>query len=341
MKQTLLFFFVLFISLNTPGQNFPPPTYFVVSLSLEDSVHLFWCPPETKNLSHYNLYEKGLSYSIPSLIDSTIDTFYVCYLSYWAYLRHYEVTACYINPTGESEPVSCTVWIPLIWELPVQEGFENDHAVLGSAILKGENEWDRTDSISFEGIYSAFYKSNNLLDSSILFSTVISIYNTFDPVLSFYYKIPNNMGFTDTLKVFYNESLSLNDWIPLSIPYYSSNDWKKTTLSLKNLPDCFHIGFFGISNNGDGIFIDDLNLFDNAMGNSDKYYDDLSIVFKVFPNPSKENLNFKISGVNNCRAKLSIFDISGQLHEIVFDKQPRALGSAHSPGALLILAFPS
>jgi len=93
-------------------------------------------------------------------------------------------------------------------------------------------------------------------DTSKLIMPLLNLSNHADAKLKFWYQKPSD---TNILKVYYRIGIE-GEWNQLKLYNTSINGWTLDSLDLPNANDNYYIAFEGISQNGNGIFIDDISV---------------------------------------------------------------------------------
>jgi len=292
------------------GQNFPPPTNYYGSCE-NDSIELFWAPPENKPLSHYNIYYRGYNNSLPSKIDSTMHTSISIPYPTFANTFFLGVSAKYFDPIGESDTLWVCGSIGNVWTLPVEIDFEDVgvyYTGLTTSVLEGNDNWELTDTAFYSQSHCASFHSDFDSYKSWLLTTYISVTTNQTPSLSFRCKIPPTGVLSDTLKLYYCSPS--DNFIQFSNPLYSIDDWQLVTVSLESLPLDFHFAFEATSGGGNGVYLDDIIFDDKTVSIQDHI--PTKPIFKIRQNPVTSLLTIDLTLKEKSELKIVLYTIDGQ-----------------------------
>ena len=121
--------------------------------------------------------------------------------------------------------------------------------------------------ISQQGTYHAFLSSsyNNTHSAVFLISPVFDLTTVGTPTLTFFYDALGYSVYTDSLSVYYRTSPT-SPWHWLA-GYEDHDDvvvqWTADTLELPSPTATYQVAFLGSSSSGDGVYIDNITLYDN------------------------------------------------------------------------------
>jgi len=292
MKKLIPLITYIFISMTGYNQNFPPPSG-ISFYDNNDSAYITWQSPESKDLSHYNVLLYAVENGKIFKLGSTIDTHFTIALPTFFNTMNFGVSAEYNNPIG----VSDTIWVHAIvlwaWGMPIYINFEDPYvyrAGLVANVWEGNDNWELTDTTYYSSEHCAAFYSDSVESRSSLITTYIAVGFDENPKISFQVKIPENMEFTDTLKLFYYTSTS--SWIQIGDPLLAINNWQLAEYSLESLPNSFHLGFEATCGGGYGIYIDDIIIENDLTIIPKNFTNDLALT--LFPNPATSLITIQI-----------------------------------------------
>lgn len=242
-------------------------------------------------------------------------------------------------PANDSKDINITVANQtniFALSLPVVEGFESPNfpptlwevaSVGGSSgawVLSTEGAF----GTSANGVKVDFFTSNTANQKQALITPVFEVLTGQSAALSFSYAYARKDSLTnDSLNVYYSLDCG-SSWIPfwsrngihlqttattspgLFVP--ASTDWER--VAGINLPQLQGQGrvqfkFEAVSNNGNNIYLDDINIENWTVGIVEQQ---LSGSFLIYPNPAKRNITLSTSNIVG-DAMLGIYDVQGKL----------------------------
>lgn len=296
-------------SFSAFAQNFPPPTN-MIGIAPEDFVILYWSPPQDATPAYYKIYRSGTPDIIYLPIDSTPDTMAYIYPVFLGYCEHFKVTAVYQDPDGESTPEGPAALTCSPQGLPFEEDFESIPVFMNHNVLLGTNDWTIIDTAAHTGQSCAHLPANNsagVATLSISFSEDDSNYSV---NVGFWTKVPSWNGSTDTLKVMgAGDQLavihSVNDWTYYDFQFFSPTTYTSVT-------------FEGVSADGNGVYLDDLNIDGEFTGFDETEMENQMI---IFPNPAKDEVFVRIENGNNEPVLIALYDLAGRCIKKVQESQ--------------------
>lgn len=296
MKKSILFVLITAISFPAISQVFPPPQNHYGYAS-NDSVYLFWSPPEAKALSHYNICFYACEGGVTQKLGSTANTSYTLPMPTFAHTATFGISAEYLNPDGESDTVWTSIVCPVGWEFPTYIDFEDAglyQCGMVANITRGTDNWDVTDTVFYSSSHSATFYSDSVNYSSTLITTGIAGPGNPIPALTLRCRIPISNGLSDTLKMYYEHT---GQWIEYGEPLFALEDWQFIE-NQDTMPDGFRFAFEAISGGGGGIFLDDIYFYDVITDVEN--ITTTQTVISISPNPATSKIsvtfNHKISG---------------------------------------------
>ena len=144
---------------------------------------------------------------------------------------------------------------------PWIEGFENGLNCWQQEIITGTTNWINNSFEPNSGSNSAFF--NWIIGGKTkLISPLLDISSLTQPYLSFWHKQEFYLGSQDELKVLYRENAD-SAWTQLF--HFSSNisTYQKDSIALPEASSTYQIAFEGLGGNGNGIYLDDIEIYDN------------------------------------------------------------------------------
>lgn len=151
-------------------------------------------------------------------------------------------------------------------------------------------------------------------EEAMLVSAPLDISAVTNPVLTFKHKQPKMEQRVDELSVYYATATN-GYWTLLDNYTYVCPDWETISLSLPEASDAYYIAFYAKSNDGDGVYVDDV-----WVGNDPDVgiVERPAIVAYVMPNPVADKATLS---ANITEGEVVVFDLFGrqvavaQLHE--------------------------
>lgn len=151
-------------------------------------------------------------------------------------------------------------------------------------------------------------------EEAMLVSAPFDISAVTNPVLTFKHKQPKMEQRVDELSVYYATATN-GYWTLLDNYTYVCPDWETISLSLPEASDAYYIAFYAKSNDGDGVYVDDV-----WVGNDPDVgiVERPAIVAYVMPNPVADKATLS---ANITEGEVVVFDLFGrqvavaQLHE--------------------------
>ena len=183
----------------------------------------------------------------------------------------YIVANCDENQSSASNIITFyTNCESIITEYPYFEGFET--GLLNCWQIEnviGENDWYNTSSVNVgETLYPSqdermmFYPYNTM-NSGRLISPVFDLSEVNTPYLKFDYWLGQYNGFSETLTVQYRteEDTTWTDLISYTI---GTNQWITDSVYLNSISQTYQISFVAVGNNGWGVALDAVRVYDSA-----------------------------------------------------------------------------
>ena len=146
---------------------------------------------------------------------------------------------------------------------PYQEGFENEGICWTIEQVMGTYGWYTLESTSsYEGNAMAVCHYDPASESRLI-SPVLDITQLAEPTFTFQHHQAIYNNIVDDLHVYYRSSAT-EEWTLLASYTTEFADWTMETFSLPNPTATYQVAFLGHGNDGNFIWVDDINIFDNA-----------------------------------------------------------------------------
>ena len=156
---------------------------------------------------------------------------------------------------------------------PYVESFEGSFGCwYDSTIVANGSRWrvcSTADDAQYsqQGGYHLYFTPcySNAHSAIMLISPVFDLSALTFPTITFYYDALGFTGHHDTLSLYYRTS-PMSPWVYLS-GYDDRDDylvtWRVDTVDLPNASSSYQLAFMGSSSNGDGVYLDNVTVFDN------------------------------------------------------------------------------
>lgn len=289
------------------GQQFPKPENFNFTVE-NDSVYLSWSPPSGASPVHYNIYYTTLrDGDIDYNIGITTDTMATFPRPIFGYEMCWGIAASYQNPIGESDiNYSCDVlWLNIYCPYFIDfESPESNFCLFVAVRENGGDTWGLSDETFISPNHSAKYISDSIGYRASLWTNYVMFETGTSRNLSFWYKIPENNGLSDTLSV-YTGGLTLIQAL------YATNEWQFAQVSLDSVYKHFMICFKATAAGGDGIFLDDIRFFDETVDVKEQTLKTTSV--EIFPNPVSSFFNLNLNLPEPAEVKLTLCSMEGKV----------------------------
>lgn len=188
---------------------------------------------------------------------------------YQIYIKTLCEDTIFSNPTSIITYTTPCITYPIA-SFPWIESFENGINCWRQEIISGGANWteDISNTSSHSGLNYAFL-NNNIGNRTKLISQTLDISSLNRPYLSFWHKQYYQGGYytnyQDSLKVYYrSDTNNTTQWIELfnfnsNIPFY-----RRDSIALPNPTSTYQIAFEGYGGGGEGVFLDDIKVFDSV-----------------------------------------------------------------------------
>jgi hypothetical protein len=295
------------------GQQFPPPESFVFSeSSAGDSLHLTWEPPSNASPTHYNIYYTTYWHGdIIIKVGTTTQTQAKFPWPDFPYKMCFGISASYENPTAESDTIFSCMSLLSDLTLPYYlfnfESGGHSHYIVATRTI-GNETWELCSNTYFSPSRSARYISDTPGNSGSLWTANFMWIHTFRPNLSFWYKIPENQGLSDTLKVYLWHNSNLTT---LMQPLSATEEWQYVEMLLSVNSGNFQIGFEATAAGGNGIYLDDFRVFDETVDVKDQPLKTASV--DIYPNPASSFFHLNLNLPESANVKLTVCSMEGKV----------------------------
>ena len=311
MKNLLITIWLMSLSTFLWGQQFPKPENFYALTTVNDSIELYWTTPSNAAPTHYNIYFTTFRHDdIGVKVGTTTQTQAKFPLPDFHYEGCFGISASYENPAGESDTIfDC--WILLSYLMDPYYLF--DFGPLGQCYLMatrniGNETWKLCEDTYFSPSRSAGYISDTPGNSGSLWTANFSWPSPCSPNLSFWYKIPENQGLSDTLKVYLWKGSNLT---LLLQPLSASEEWQFIEMTIPITSSGFQIGFEATAAGGNGVYLDDFRVFDEMV--DVKEHELMAAMVDIFPNPASSFFNLNLNLPESANVKLTLCSMEGKV----------------------------
>lgn len=311
MKNHLITLWLISLSTLLVGQQFPPPQNFHF-IEENDSVYLSWSPPSGASPTNYKIYYNTyLNGEVEIIVGATTDTMAIFPRPIFAYNMCWGIIASYQNPIGESKiHYVCQIYMTTI-DCPYLIDFESpdiNFYYLAALREYGEDTWELSDETFISPNHSAGYISDSIGYRASLRTNYAMFDNRTSRNLSFWYKIPENQGLSDTLSV---HCLGYQWDTTLIQALYATNEWQFAQVSLDKAPIIFQVGFRANAAGGNGVFLDDVRFFSETV---DVKQPSTNIpLVSIFPNPASSFFNLNLNLPEPAEVKLTLCSMEGKV----------------------------
>lgn len=236
--------------------------------------------------------------------------------------------------------------------IPFVEGFEDitefsdANSIWGTDNQDTPNvDWEVTDAAAYSGNHSAFVhgRINPVGATEYLLSQTFDMTEVTDYAsLTFKYACAKRNTFSDDqLRVWISRNCgdhwslrkTIDDDELYSVPnnvtgeFVPDNQSQWNEITIDNIvsvfaTSSFRIRFEFISNNGNNVYIDDINLVNESVVTTTREYSEFKNGVRIFPNPASNIVNLQLEGAENIeQLEISLLDISGRLIQKVYNGQ--------------------
>ena len=151
----------------------------------------------------------------------------------------------------------------VISTFPYNEGFESGQLGCWSQeTITGSNPWSIYGYGANTGTYCV--KMNYTMNtSSHLYSPIFDLTNMTTPMMSFYYQSQSFYGSLDTFALYYRTSNS-DPWVRIAGFAQEAANYVMDSVALPSPSATYQIAFFGYGEDGYGIYLDDIKVYDGS-----------------------------------------------------------------------------
>lgn len=140
---------------------------------------------------------------------------------------------------------------------------------------------------------------------ALLISTPLDITAVTHPTLAFKHKQLQSEYGVDELSVWYR-TMETENWQLLERYINATNQWEQVVMGLPNASATYQIAFMGVGNNGEGVYVDDVEVGDSgAVGLTEQS----SVTASVSPNPTMGNVEVE---TNAADGEVVVYDLFGR-----------------------------
>lgn len=140
---------------------------------------------------------------------------------------------------------------------------------------------------------------------ALLISAPLDITAVTHPTLAFKHKQLQNANGVDELSVWYRTT-ETESWQELERYPNATNQWEQVVMELPNPSATYQIAFMGVGNNGEGIYVDDVEVGDSS---SVGLMESSSVTASVSPNPTTGSVKVE---TNAADGEVVVFDLFGR-----------------------------
>lgn len=140
---------------------------------------------------------------------------------------------------------------------------------------------------------------------ALLYTTPLDITSVTNPTLAFKRKQPQGNNNVDELSVWYRTTEEEN-WQLLEDYPTAANQWEQVVITLPNPSATYQIGFLGIGNNANGVYVDEVEVGDaHAVG----VVEVSTVEVSLCPNPTSDKA---VVEANVPNGEVTVFDMLGK-----------------------------
>lgn len=140
---------------------------------------------------------------------------------------------------------------------------------------------------------------------ALLISTPLDITAVTHPTLAFKHKQLQSEYGVDELSVWYR-TMETENWQLLERYINATNQWEQVVMELPNASATYQIAFMGVGNNGEGVYVDDVEVGDSGMVG---LTEQSSVTVSVSPNPTTGNVKVE---TNAADGEVVVYDLFGR-----------------------------
>ena len=189
-------------------------------------------------------------------------------------------------------------------DAPYLDGFEasEDFVCWQTEIGSGIDDWVVDPGYLFPNNTAFFIW---LGGDALLISTPLDITAVTHPTLAFKHKQLQSEYGVDELSVWYR-TMEAENWQLLERYINATNQWEQVVMELPNVSATYQIAFMGVGNNGEGVYVDDVEVGDSgAVGLTEQSF----ITASMSPNPTTGNVKVE---TNAADGEVVVYDLFGR-----------------------------
>ena len=255
-------------NISIVGANCATPTNFTCTNTDPAETTLTW--EENSSSSSWTIYYKESSDEEYSSVEVTTNPYIFTDLAPSTQYMMYIVANCGEEQSSTSEVISFyTDCQSIVTTFPFFEGFEsNELSCWQIQNITGANNWYNTTSVNGDGtIYPSqdermMFYPYNAMNSGRLITPMFDLSELTTPYLKFDYYLGSYNGFSETLTVQYRTEDDTT-WTDLVSYNNGTNQWVTDSVYLNNLSQTYQISFVAVGNNGWGVGLDAVKVYDS------------------------------------------------------------------------------
>ena len=254
-------------NISIVGANCAAPTAFTCTNTSPEEVTLTW--NENSPSTSWTIYYKESSDTVYSSVEVTTNPYIFTDLESSTQYTMYIVSNCENEQSAASNLITFyTDCESIVTTYPYFEGFESSEGSCWQIQnITGSNDWFNTASYNAgsiiyptEGGKMMFYPYN-AENSGRLISPVFDLSEVNTPYLKFDYWLGEYNGFSETLTIQYRTEDDTT-WTDLISYTSGTNQWLTDSVYLNTMSQSYQISFVGVGNNGWGVALDAVTVYD-------------------------------------------------------------------------------
>ena len=254
-------------NISIVGANCAAPTAFTCTNTSPEEVTLTW--NENSPSTSWTIYYKESSDTVYSSVEVTTNPYIFTDLASSTQYTMYIVSNCEDEQSAASNLITFyTDCESIVTTYPYFEGFESSEGSCWQIQnITGSNDWFNTASYNSasiiyptEGGKMMFYPYN-AENSGRLVSPVFDLSEVNTPYLKFDYWLGEYNGFSETLTIQYRTAEDTT-WTDLISYNNGANQWLTDSVYLNTMSQSYQISFVGVGNNGWGVGLDAVTVYD-------------------------------------------------------------------------------
>jgi hypothetical protein len=255
-------------NISITASNCATPTNFTCTNTDPAETTLTW--EENSSSSSWTIYYKKAEDTTYTSIEVTTNPYIFNEFEPSTVYMLYIVTNCGEEQSSPSDVISFyTDCQSIVTTFPFFEGFEsNELSCWQIQNITGANNWYNTTSVNGDGtIYPSqdermMFYPYNAMNSGRLITPMFDLSELTTPYLKFDYYLGSYNGFSETLTVQYRTEDDTT-WTDLVSYNNGTNQWVTDSIYLNNLSQTYQISFVAVGNNGWGVGLDAVKVYDS------------------------------------------------------------------------------